>query len=146
MRTLYSNSAKALYYNECSTYLAAELNGLATSWDPPTNFAKLENSPNWLKNPHRLWLENKIRVAARSVFLRSMRRVKEQTPEPCSVPASSATSAIGFHSNRTAANRAAGRVWRHRLTHYGYWRHSPLAFSFVEATSAIVKSQKHRKR
>ena len=43
------------------TYLAAEPNGLATSWDPPTNFAKLENSPNWLKNPHRLWLENKIR-------------------------------------------------------------------------------------
>ena len=44
------------------TYLAAEPNELATSWDPPTNFAKLENSPNWLKNPHRLWLENKIRV------------------------------------------------------------------------------------
>ena len=43
------------------TYLAAELNGLATSWDLPTNFAKLENSPNWLKNRHRLWLENKIR-------------------------------------------------------------------------------------
>ena len=43
------------------TYLAAEQNELATSWDPPTNFAKLENSPNWLKNPHRLWLENKIR-------------------------------------------------------------------------------------
>ena len=31
-------------------------------------------------------------------------------PEPCSAPASSATSAIGFHSNRAAANRAAGRV------------------------------------
>ena len=45
------------------TYLAAEPNGLATSWDPPTNFAKLENSQNWLKNPHRLWLENKIRGA-----------------------------------------------------------------------------------
>ena len=44
------------------TYLAAEPNGLATSWDPPTNFAKLENSPNWLKNPHRLLLENKIRL------------------------------------------------------------------------------------
>ena len=66
--------------------------------------------------------------------------------EPCSEPASSATSAIGFHSNRAAANRAAGRVWCHRLTHCGYWRHSPLAFSFVEATSAIVKSQKRRKR
>ena len=65
MRILYSNSAKTLYYNEWMrhvlTYLAAEPNGLATSWDPPTNFAKLENSPNWLKNPHRLWLENKIR-------------------------------------------------------------------------------------
>ena len=40
--------------NECGTYarmyLAAEPNGLASSWDPPTNFAKLENSPNWLKN------------------------------------------------------------------------------------------------
>ena len=52
--------------NECGTYarmyLAAEPNGLASSWDPPTNFAKLESSPNWLKNPHRLWLENKIRV------------------------------------------------------------------------------------
>ena len=43
-------------------YLAAEPNGLATSWDPPTNFAKLENSPNWWKNLHRLWLENKIRM------------------------------------------------------------------------------------
>ena len=49
------------YYQE-RLYLAAEPNGLATSWDPPTNFAKLENSPNWLKNPHRLWLENKIRA------------------------------------------------------------------------------------
>ena len=66
--------------------------------------------------------------------------------EPCSAPASSATSAIGFHSNRATANRAAGGVWRHRLTHCGYWRHSPLAFSFVEATSAILKSQKRRKR
>ena len=37
------------------------------------------------------------------------------SPEPCSEPANSATSAIGFHSNRAAANRAAGRVWRHRL-------------------------------
>ena len=34
----------------------------------------------------------------------------ERGPEPCSAPASSATSAIGFHSNRAAANRAAGRV------------------------------------
>ena len=56
--------------NECGTYaprtcLAAEPKGLATSWDPPTDFAKLANSPNWLKNPHRLWLENKIRVRCR---------------------------------------------------------------------------------
>ena len=48
--------------NAARTHVPAEPNGLATSWDPPTNFAKLENSPNWLKNPHRLWLENKIRV------------------------------------------------------------------------------------
>ena len=62
------------YYNEwmrhVRTYLAAEPNGLATSWDPPTNFAKLENSPNWLKNPHRLWLENKIRRTKNDVIIR----------------------------------------------------------------------------
>ena len=65
--------------NAARTYLAAEPNGLATSWDPPTNFAKLENSPNWLKNPHRLWLENKIRIRLRAlerVFCHRWRIIK----------------------------------------------------------------------
>ena len=43
--------------------------GLATFWDPPTNFAKLENSPNWLKkSPPTVVGKENTRVVPRSSF------------------------------------------------------------------------------